>query len=277
MSTEIERLEELRKQQKELYEMFHIQRREAAVKLYSLFTDLNQGPLALYPLRDDAYVQIDDSDWPRKEGFVWKVTTNVKFVNQDPDKTGYDFGSDFELYITNLEIRVNHGSCGEWGLEDKGQWSRLLLMKNIFDHQDDIIRELNQIINIAILKELGDVNIEIDRINRVLREAKDKEEREATLKLLKPGLYISSLGRHWVYSDHDYNTGHYEYHYYGHQKIIKVTEASVFTHDVENNGFEYTWITHRRKLKDIVWQLNSKRLYLIEDINQTPPEVEASE
>lgn len=261
-----ERLEELKGKQKELFSHWHDMKVRVTKKLYKLLTDLNQGPLPIL-YGDDDLVSIDvGCDYYGEKEAKWKVRDTIYFKTKEGKR---EFASDIELYITDIRISVNVGTCGTWDLRDEGQWSRILLLKNIFDHQDDIIRELSQIIDLSEIDERAEVSREIDKINREISREKEQAEEAEFRKLLVPGKLLAELGQHWVYPDGEH--GKFVPHYYHHELITKLTEVSVLTQDAD-----YKWITHRRKLKDVMWQLKNKRLFIVNSKDDIPPEEEDS-
>ncbi len=272
----IERLNALQAKQEELFGKWKATRLAVGNKLYELLNELNQGPAKLFIPKgiEESGVRIKDYDWPQNPDIVWALSEEVYFKNQDPNRVrDTDFGSSFSLSINNLGIRVNHGSCGEWSMEDKGQWSRLLLIRNIFYHQEDIIRELNALIDINIYKEYNEAKSAISEINRAIEKAKREEEEKVVLSQLKAGKYLCKKGSRWVYDNDDENSlkGHYIYFYHQFSKIEKVSEVTLLTTDPS-----YYWISHRPKIKDIVRQILMGDLYLVDSKDATPQEESGS-
>lgn len=262
MGNELERLDNLRARIKDLRDQWFFQRKAVTEKLYSILNDLNLGPAPLLPLRDLELVNIQDHDYPEREGFKWKVSKEIYFVNQDPNRDrDWDFGSTFSLYITNLGITLNHGSCGTWGLEDKGQWSRLILMKAIFDHQQDIIDALDPLIDTKVLNELYKADAQISQIEYDIAKAQEERELNEIKKKIKVGKWLAHLSKGWTSQG---NT----YHWFNYSKITKITEVSIFVNECDYQGEPYAWITHRFKIKDILSQIKNNRLYILDDPKQ---------
>ena len=262
---EIERVIELKEKVNQLGGQWVDQKRVVTNKLYSILNDLNLGPAPLL-LRENQLVEIRDYTYPEQEGFKWEVTTTVHFVNQDPTHPtrDSDFGSDFYLYITNQKISINHGSCGTWDLSDKGQWSRLILMKAIFDHQQDIIDALNPLIDFKVKEAYDDVRCELERIERSIREAEEEKKKKEILANIKPGMYFANKGYHYVY-DGKSDTSHKEKYYYGHQKIIKIAEKNFI---VENSWGERSWM----KIDNTVWNIQNYYLFVVGSKDEVPPQ-----
>ena len=268
--TEIERLEELRSKQRELGEAWKAQRKIVRKKIYEILTKLNEGSgVDLASFNEEGYCYIDDTDWPHKEGFKWKVSHQVYFKNTDPDYPNrtYDFGSSFDLYISNLEITVNHGSCGTWGKGDPAQLARLKLIVAIFEHEKDIIDELDPLINLQVCKDLTAINCEIDKINWAIQDAKRRTERAEYLKLLVPGKYLAVVGKSWRYEE---NSSKQVRYYYGFEKIRKVTEKSILTDD--DYGYSY-----RRDLDTYINKIRNGYVHIVDNKDATPPEVGESD
>ena len=180
--TEIERIEALRKEEEFYRHLWYAQEDAVQKKLFELLNQLYNGPAKLRQPRESDSVGIDYPSFSAKEnGELWEVRKIITFVDPE-DKHSYDFGSTFDLYITNKSIRVNNGSCGTWGLQDVCQWSRILLIKAIFDHQEDIIKEITPLIDIEVKEKLYDICREINRINDGIRKAKEEEENNKLLK-----------------------------------------------------------------------------------------------
>lgn len=252
----IERLEELQNKYIEVFEKWSAQKEKVTQVLYKILNDLNLGPAPLLPLREFEFVSIDRDNWlePNQK---WKVRKEIYFVNQDPTRDReYDFGSSFSLYITNEHITVNHGSCGEWGLSDKGQWSRLILMKAIFDHEQDIIDTLNPLIDYSVREELHDISNSIDEINRAIERAQVEKEEAEVKKNIKLNKYICIKKKDWETN---------KFIFVGHEQIIKITEKTVTTSD--------PWGCHRRyKINQLIFKLRVKTLYIVDNKDVTPPE-----
>ena len=268
----IEQLEDLRKRQEELYNKWTAQRIAVTEKLYGVLNLLNLGPAPLLELRDQEMVSIDRDKWLNPDQ-KWKVRKEIYFVNQDPTRDrSYDFGSSFSLYITDTHITVNHGSCGEWGLEDKGQWSRLILLKGIFDHEQDIIDSISPLIDYSIREELSEVSYSIDEINRAIERAQREKEDLEIKQTIKLNKYICSLGNNWKEETDDQGNVHWKKYksYVGHEQIINITDKTVTTSD--------PWSCHHRyKISDLIFKLKHKYLYIVDNKEVTPPEETDSE
>jgi len=266
--SELERIDELRAQQKELYEKWYAVERGVTEKLYEILNNLNEGPAKLLPLKSEETVDIENHDWLDDKVF-WKIRKEIYFVNQDPNDTNreYDFGSSFSLYITNKNIQINHGSCGTWGLEDKGQWSRLLLMTAIFKNQEMIIESLAPYINFDDRKKLREVNREIDDIERAIRAAKEEKERQAIISQLAPGKYIAKMGYHYNYKldENGNEVSSKEYYYYDFEKIIKITEKKIIT---EDHWHDRKW----RNKNDYIYYIRCKNIYIVNNTDEVPPQ-----
>ena len=192
----VDNLVQLKERETELRKVWYAQRQKVTTRLYEILNMLNLGPLSLITPKEDQPVEIDN--WgPFGKKIKWKVSEEVQFYN--PDEDCRDFGSDFSLYIWDSKITLNHGSCGEWGLEDKGQWSRLLLMKAIFDNQDYIIQELDPLINMSVREELWDVSTQINNISQGLRRIEDENKSKEILSQLKPNRYLCTIRKEWEY------------------------------------------------------------------------------
>lgn len=280
--TELERVAELQVKQKELCQKWHDIKVAVTKKLFVILTEFNSqvGSLPLLPLRENEVVSIDERDW-LNEDVKWKVRKEIYFVSQDPNRS-YDFGSTFSLYITNLGIAVNHGSSGEWTLQDLGQWTRLCLLKEIFMHQYEIIEALEPLIDFTVKHQLNEVSREIDNINRALEKAKEQKEEEEIMVILKKAKYLVHRGKHWEYpkkedGSYDYSgKGYYKYYWCNIEKINKLTEVSVLTNECDNKGSPYACFSHRHKIKDIIRNIKYHYLYAIEDLTIDPPQEEGS-
>lgn len=277
--TEIERLDELKKQREVYYKKWRERLQLVTKELFGILNQLNTGPLELLPLREDEVVSIDSGSYIDKD-VTWEVRKEIYFVNQNPEENrSYDFGSSFSLYITNKNIKLNHGSCGTWGLEDKGQWSRLILMKGIFDHEQDIIDTLTPLIDLSDRNEFYKLDREINQINRDIEQAKNERERAQIRTTLKPGKYLAKIGKTWEYPRKEDGSidfekdGYYRYYYHTFEKISKVTDKTVITETCYKDGSVCGWgsKTHH-KLPQVITNIKYKTFAVIDDVNQTPPE-----
>lgn len=272
---ELERLDELRKSAEAYRECWLEQRLAVTKKLYQMLDLLNLGPAKLLPLKEKETVSIDNYRCFGQD-VKWHVSKEIYFENQDPEsKVGYDSHSSFSLYITPEHVTINHGSSGEWGLEDKGQWSRLILMKGIFEHEKDIIETLDHMIDMSVKEKFDKACAEINQINNDILEAKREREFNEIKKKLRPGKYLVRRGRHYIW-DNEQN-GHYEYYYHTPIKIEKITEVSIFAHECDNKGIEYTWIGRRLKIEDILHQLKYNELFVIDNMDEKPNPLRAEE
>lgn len=273
----IDNLIQLRERETELRKAWYTQRQKVTTRLYEILDNLNLGPLSLITPEEDRPVEIDN--WgPFGKKIKWKVSEEVYFFN--PDEQSYDFGSSFSLYIWDEKITLNHGSCGEWGLEDKGQWSRLLLMKAIFDNQDYIIQELDPLIDMSVRDELWDVCTQINNISQALKRIEDENKTKEILSQLKPNLYLCTNSKHWEYYkdekgnfiEIDGKDGHYINSWIPYYKILKITDKTIIAVETYNDGTEaYSWTKHHLKLSEIIGKIKRKNIYIIEDLTTTPP------
>lgn len=273
---QLERIEQLKARQKELFDHWHYMKQMVTFKLYELLNSLNIGPSEIFKT-DDEMVSIDVN--PYGQNAKWEIREGIYFKD---DEGGRDFGSSIDLYISDVRVRVNLGSCGTWDLRDKEEWSRLLLVKQIFDHEEDIIREISKLVDISEVDERNAISRELDQINRSIQQAKDEQERKEWIEKIKNAKWIGRLGSSWEYDRGPDGQilpdgiGHYVSHYYCLDKIVKVTDKSILTNECSNEGSEYSWIHHRLDLKLVIYKLKRKDLYLITDLNKFPPQDEGS-
>lgn len=278
----VDDLVQLKERETKLRKDWYTQRQNVTKKLYELLNDLNLGPLPLVIPKEDQPVEIDN--WgPFGAKIKWKVREEVQFFN--PDENGRDFGSTFSLYVWDTKITLNHGTCGEWGLENKGQWSRLLLMKAIFNHQEDIIRELDPLIDMSVREELWDVSSKINSISQDLKRIEDEKKSKEIISQLKPNLYLCHISKQWeYYKDKNGNfievagkDGYYKRSWVSEYKIVKVTDKTIIALETYANGTEsYHWKKCHLKLSQIVGNIKRKQLYIVEDLTIAPPQDEDS-
>ena len=275
---QLERIEQLKERQKELYDHWKYMKQMVTFKLYELLDQLNIAPLPIFKTGDEI-VEIDIPYSYGEKDAEWEVRETIYFKNDEGKR---DFASDICLYIDSKRISVNIGTCGRWDLRDKGQWSRILLLKEIFYHEEDIIRELSKIVDVSEIDERYAISRELDQINRTIQQAKNEEERKEWIVKIKNAKWLGKLGKHWEYDkgpdgfiDPD-SPGKYINHYYNLEKINKVTDKSILTNECDNDGSPYNWINHRLDLSSVISKLKRKDLYLITDLNEFPPQDEGS-
>ena len=267
--SEIERLQELEQEEKKWYSLFFEQRVVVTKKLYEILDQLNLGPLPLIIPKEDNPVDVsDDYHYGAPQG-KWRVSENVYFKSPTDGKD-YDFGSSFNLYITDIGITVNHGSCGEWGLEDKGQWTRLLLMKAIFDHQQDIIDALNPLIDLEVREKFHKANNEIYEIKLAIRKAEEEAAEQELRKKLKIGMYIARKSWNYVYPNGYDKPGVKQWYWYDLYQIAKVTDKLIIAHECTSKGNPYTWYKKHLPIKDTMARLKSGSQFLVEDLSIPP-------
>ena len=269
---ELERLDNLRARQQELFNNWNVVKQNVTNRLYELLNNYNQGNVPLY-WSDDYKAGIEGKSW-RDDGTEWVVYKTIEF--QDPDGKR-DFGSSFDLRISNLRITVNMGSIGSWGSDDKCQLSRINLVQSIFLHEQELIDEMSKVVDMSEVEERYKVSREIDQINSDLEKAKVMREELVFRVKLKPGMYLANLGKRWEYPKNEDGSTNWDVipkevrYYTAFEKIVKVTEVSVMTTE-----HRYNWINHRHRIKDVINQLRWKHWYLIDDLNAIPPEEEDS-
>ena len=90
-----------------------------------------------------------------------------------------DFGSNFDFHydIYKHEITVNHGTIGEWGINDIFQVGRIKTLMYIFEHYNEIVEELTNVIQLddyfeaknqqyTCEKEISEIKNKINAIKR---------------------------------------------------------------------------------------------------------------
>lgn len=265
---ELERLDSLRQREKELMGIWENVRTRTTEKLYEILNKINIGNKPIY-YNPEALVNIEKGDY-RDEEVVWQVRDCIEFLN---DEARRDFGSSFDITISNKRITVNHASCGTWGSSDKCQLSRINLLQSIFLHEQDIIDELNEVVDVSSCAERWKVQHEIDQINQDILEAKRQRQREEILKNIKVGKYLASRCHKWVYpkredgSEDWTQVGTKLYYFVIEEQIDKVCEATVKTHE-----FKYNWYTHQRKIKDLINQVIWGHIYILDNEDDPCPQ-----
>ena len=267
--TKQERLEYLLRIKKDLWEKVHDQDKKVTDKLWEILNRLNEGnPLPIRPLRENEIVHLDPYSTSLRDRNIsrWSLSKDIEFVAfREEDlkkKWAYDFGSSFSLYIKSNRISLNHGSCGEWGAEELGQLSRLKLMTSIFEHEKEIIDELDKIIDPQIIRDYISACSDYDILEREIDCEKREAEKKAILESIKPGMYLVYIGTHWA---DDNGVPKQVPHYYGWEKINKITDKNFLTED--RYGYNY-----RRPIETILSPLKYHNRFLVED-----PEAPVSE
>ena len=269
---ELERLDNLRARQKELFNNWSVVKKNVTIRLHELLNNYNIGNVPLF-WPDDYRVGIEGKSW-KDDGTEWVVYRTIEFQTEDGKR---DFGSNFDLRISNLKITVNLGTIGSWGSDDKCQLSRINLVQSIFLHEQEIIDEMSKVVDMSEVEERWKVAREIDQINDDIQKARIAREEKVIKAKLKPGMYLATIGEHWVYPKRpDGSTdwgamGKKVKHYTAFEKITKITEVSVMTTEEQ-----YKWINHRHPIKDVVNQVIWKHWHIVDDLNAIPPEEEDS-
>ena len=269
---ELERLDNLRARQHELFNNWNVVKENVTKRLHELLNNYNQGNVPLY-WSEDYKAGIEGKSW-KDDGTEWVVYRTIEF--QDPDGKR-DFGSNFDLRISNKRITVNIGTIGSWGSDDKCQLARINLVQSIFLHEQDLIQAMSEVVDMSEVEERYKVSREIDQINDDIQKAKMAREEAEVRRKLKPGMYLATIGSHWVYpKNEDGSTdwkgdGKQVRHFTPFEKIVKITDVSVMTTE-----HHYNWINHRHPIKEVVNQVRWKKWYIIDDLNAIPPEEEDS-
>ena len=270
---ELEKVAELQKLREEHLAKWLDVKERVTRELYKILINLNEkNPAKLLYNPEKTLVDIDDYDFPKKEGLRWKIRQIIYFENQDTNKTcPWDFGSSFDLYITNLGITLNHGSCGSWGKDDKGQLSRLHLMSDIFDNEENIIQTLDPLIDFTDYKQYCDARSALDQINRAIAEAKRRQEEAELLKDVVPGKYFANIGNTWKYGkdENGKETVKRVKYYYNFEKIDKITDKNFLTSD--DYGYHY-----RRDRSSYIFRIKNKSIHVVDSKDAVPPEEEGS-
>ena len=261
--TKEENLDYLKRIRTTLWEKTHEQAKRVTEKLWEILNRLNEGnPLAIRPLRENEIVNLEPYSMSLKDRNIskWSIFKEIEFVAFKEDdlkkKWSYDFGSSFSLYIRSNRISLNHGSCGEWDAEELGQLSRLKLMESIFEHEKEIIAELDEIINPQLIKDYNKICSDYDSLKREIDNEKKEAEKKTMLENIKPGMYLVYIGTHWVNDEKGIPQN--LPHYYGWEKINKVTEKNFLTED--RYGYNY-----RRPIETILSSLRYHSRFLVED------------
>ena len=158
-------------------------------------------------------------------------------------------------------------------------------MKAILDHQEDIIRELDLLINMSVREELWDVSTKINDISQALKRIEDEKKTKEIISQLKPNLYLCHISKQWeYYKDENGNfievdgkDGYYKKSWVPEYKILKVTDKNIITVEAYTDGTEaYPWRKYHLKLSQIIGNIKHKYIYIIEDLTIAPPQDEDS-
>lgn len=267
----IDLLQNLNEQRKVLFDAVKAQEEALNEKLFTFFKTISEyDGLEMMPLQCDIR-----KPWSLNEkDNLFEVQLTIRFF----DETGAlwpsgqpksDFGSDISLYIFDDHIKMNYGTCGDYTSKDKGQMTRAFLVAKLWENEDTICSIAKATINMNDYDELSQVRRQIDRINDDIKTAQRERERKETLLKIHSAKFICKRRKHEIYhydqETDKYITDGYEWVYYDHEQIKKVTDSNVLTVD------EYYHDNHRRNLNQIISDVRGGYLFLQDEMIDKEP------
>lgn len=268
----IDLLKQLQKDQSRLQGRYSKMQKRLNERLTSFIEKLRyKEGLEILPIEAD----ISKSWGAYKEESSFEVTFSVYF--KDPSGATYsngmpkrDFASDFTIEVFENKIKLNHGCCGYFDKQNKGQISRLHLMPLLFDREEVLIKLVKDNIDMSLYDELNKVDQQIEDINYQIKKAEQDRKDQATLIQLKEAKYLCSRRIKDKY-EYDEKTGKQKYVgkyivYYGYEPIVKITDKTVITKDAY-----FACDTHRHPLDVILRSIQQEVLFLQkEKIDEVP-------
>ena len=235
---------------------------------------MGEGPLEILPLRAD----VREPWCLRDEKSRFQINTTVRFKN--PDGSTYTdgspkalFGADISLYIFDTYLKMNYGTCGEYGHDDVEQIEKAKLVVKIWEHEDMICSLLNDMIDMDVIKQLNETRRQIDRINDAIQADKRAQERSEWLGKIRQASYIAyrrkeqkghyEEGKGWIKEG-------YEYKYTSHEKILKITDKTILTQDRYADK-------HRRPIDQVISYLKYSGYVLLDEMIFSSPIEEEGE
>lgn len=138
-----------------------------------------------------------------------RISFEISFVKED-GKT--DFGSDIRINFDDNGLEVNYGSCGGFTKYNIYQVERIKLISRLFDHIEDIEKELLRYQKLTCFRELQ--QLEWDEEYKKRQEEREKQEQARNEVLSK-----LEIGDIYYFQD---DTSAYQY------KITRVTPKRVY-------------------------------------------------
>lgn len=276
----IDLLQNLNEQKKALFKAVKAQEEALDEKLFTFFKTISEyDGLEMMPLQCTIR-----RPWSLAErNNIFEVQLTIRFYDETGAKwpSGQprsDFGSDILFYIYDDHIKMNYGNCGEYTNKNKGQMTRAFLIPKLWENEDTICSIAKASININDYDELQEVRMKIDRINDDIKKAERERKRKEVLLKILSAKFICKRRKHEIYhydeEAHKYITDGYEWIYYDHEQINKVTDKNVLTTDL------YWHDNHRRDLNQIISDVAGGYLFLQDekiDKEPIPEEVPAKQ
>ena len=118
------------------------------------------------------------------KGQIAMLRTTINFVNNEDE---FDFASDFTIEFDANELRFNYGCVGHFGKEMVYYTERTKLMAKLFDKWEELETKYLEKLNNKTFKEYFDLDYELDKYERYLKENEKIEAYNKTLETIKPG------------------------------------------------------------------------------------------
>ena len=112
------------------------------------------------------------------------LRTTINFVNNEGK---FDFASDFTIEFNQNELRFNYGCIGHFGKDLIYYIERTKLMSKLFDKWEELETKYLEKLNNKTFKEYFDLDYELDKYERYLKENEKIEAYNKTLETIKPG------------------------------------------------------------------------------------------
>ena len=118
------------------------------------------------------------------KGQIARLKTTVNFVNNEGK---FDFASDFTIELDKNELIFNYGCVGHFGKESIYYIEKTKLLAKLFDKWEELETKYLEKLNNKTFKEYFDLDYELERYERDLKEKEKQETYNKTLETIKLG------------------------------------------------------------------------------------------
>lgn len=131
-------------------------------------------------------------DW-ETEAEGYKVSGTIEFIKENGER---DFGSDISFNYNTIDgLKVNVGTCGEYGMEDIYQVERVMFLARLFSCIALVESQLSQF-DISIINEYTEARYNEEKRKRLQEQEEKEAQREEISNTLEEGqVYKDKYGK----------------------------------------------------------------------------------
>lgn len=255
----MENLQTLLDNRKATYELFHNNEVATANAIID-FLKMHCTPEGVEPL-----IHLEHDSYYSREKIAFRG--KVEFITDDQKRLekGYntDFGSDFDICITDNGINVNRGTIGPYTLKDKYQIARDRMLAMIWDNHSIIVDIMLRSFKIDLYNKFYEADKAVNRAKDDIKRAEEERKTQEAFSKLKKAKYLVEHSIRDKYKNDDYWAREkigIAHHYYNYFIIDKITDKCVIGR-YEN----YRWENKRLDLNSVLHKIKSEQLLALEE------------